>query len=57
MSILAQIIGTFVSLFDSKVYRDSIFGDDLWISRDITFLTIPCVSHASIFAIDLMCRL
>ena len=37
-----------------KVYSDSVFADNLWISRDITFLKIPCVSHNSIFAIDLM---
>jgi hypothetical protein len=41
---------------DFKVYRDSIFADNLWISSDTAFLTIPCVSHDSIFAIDLMCR-
>jgi hypothetical protein len=40
---------------DFKVYSDSVFADDLWISSDITFLTIPCVSLDSIFAIDLMC--
>jgi hypothetical protein len=41
---------------DFKVYNHSFFADDLWISSDIAFLTIPCVSHDSIFAIDLMCR-
>jgi hypothetical protein len=41
---------------DFKVYSDSIFADDLWISSDIAFFTIPCVSHDSIFAIDLMRR-
>jgi len=40
---------------DFKVYRDSVFYDDLWISTDIPFLTSPCVSHDSIFAIDLIC--
>jgi len=39
---------------DFKVYSDSVFADDLWISSDITFLTIPCVSLDSIFAINLM---
>jgi hypothetical protein len=41
---------------DSKVYKESVFADDWWISRDIVLLTIPYVSHDSIFAIDLMCR-
>jgi len=36
--------------------QDSVFAYDLWISIDIAFLTIPCVNHASIFPIDLMCR-
>jgi len=40
---------------DFKVYMDSIFDDDLWISTDIAFLTSPCVNHDSIVAIDLMC--
>jgi len=44
-----------VFIDDFKVYSDSIFAEDLWISRDITFLTIPCTSHCYIFAIDLMC--
>jgi len=39
-----------------KVYGYSVFVADLWISRDIAFLTIPCVGHDSIFSIDLMCR-
>jgi len=39
-----------------KVYIDSVFADDLWISSDIVFFTISCVSHDSIFAIDLMRR-
>jgi len=33
---------------DFKVYDDSVFADDIWISRDIMFLTIPCVGHDSI---------
>ena len=37
-----------------KVYSDSVFATDLSISRDITFFTIPCINHDSIFAIDLM---
>jgi len=45
-----------VFIDDFKVYSDSVFTDDLWISRDISFLTIPSVSHDSIFAIDLMPR-
>jgi len=43
-----------VFIDDFKVYTDSVFADDLWISTNITFLTIPCVGHDSIFAIDLM---
>jgi hypothetical protein len=34
----------------------TVFTADLWISRDIAFLTIPCIGHDSIFAIDWMCR-
>ena len=34
---------------DFEVYSDSVFSDDLWFSTDIEFLTIPCVSHDSIF--------
>jgi len=45
-----------VSIDDFKVYSDSVFVDDLWITSDIAFLTIPCVNHDSIFAIDFMCR-
>jgi hypothetical protein len=30
---------------DYEVYSDCIFTIDLWISKDITFLTIPCVGH------------
>jgi hypothetical protein len=41
---------------DFKVYSESVFADDLWISRDIAFLPIPCVSHDSSFAIDLIRR-
>jgi len=37
-----------------KVYSYSFFVSDLRISRDIAFLTIPCVSHRSIFPIDLI---
>jgi hypothetical protein len=39
---------------DFKAYSDPLFADDLWISRQIAFLTIPCFSHESIFAVDLM---
>ena len=45
-----------VFIDDFKVYMDFIFADDLWISNDIAFLTIPCVNHDSSFAIDLMRR-
>ena len=41
---------------DFKVYSDSVFTYDLWSTSDIAFLTIPCVSHDSIFAIDFMRR-
>ena len=41
---------------DYKVYNDFVFGDDLWIKSDTAFLTIQCVSHDFIFAIDLMHR-
>jgi len=41
---------------DLTVYNDSIFTNDLWICTDIAFFIIPCVSHDSIFAINLMCR-
>jgi hypothetical protein len=37
-----------------KVYGYSVLAADLWISRDIALLTIPCVGHDSIFSIDLM---
>jgi hypothetical protein len=46
-----------VFIDDFKVYSDSVFADDLWISRDMAFLTIPCVSHDAILAINLMRRL
>ena len=45
-----------VFIDDFKVYGYSVFAADLWISLDIAFLTIPCVGHDSIFAIDLMRR-
>jgi hypothetical protein len=45
-----------VFIDDVKVYNYRIFAGDLWISCDIAFLTIPCVSHDSIFAIDWMLR-
>jgi len=38
---------------DLKVYSDSVFDDDLCISSGIVCLTIPCVTHESIFAIGL----
>jgi len=41
---------------DFKAYSYSVLAADLWISRDIAFLTIPCVDHDSIFSIDLMRR-
>jgi len=41
---------------DYEVYSDFVFAVDLWISKDITFLTIPCVNLGFIFAIDLMRR-
>jgi hypothetical protein len=44
-----------VFIEDFKVYSYSILAGDLWIGRDIAFLTIPCVGHHSIFAINLMC--
>jgi len=37
-----------------KVYSYFVFASDLWIPRDIAFVTIPLVSHDSIFAINLM---
>ena len=43
-----------VFIYDFKVYSDSCFAGDLWISCDIAFLTIPCANHDSSFAIDLM---
>jgi len=41
---------------DLKVYSDSVFDDDLCISSGIVCLTIPCVTHESIFAIGFMRR-
>jgi hypothetical protein len=41
---------------DLIVYSDSGFANDLWICTDLAFLTIPCVSHDSIFAMDFMRR-
>jgi len=41
---------------DFKAYCYSVLAADLWISRDIAFLTIPSVGHDSIFSIDLMHR-
>jgi hypothetical protein len=38
-----------VFINDFKVYSVSVFTDDLWIRRKIAFLTIPFVSHESIF--------
>jgi len=46
-----------VFMDDFKVYSDSVFAIDLWISRDIAFLTIPYISFDSIFALYLMCPL
>jgi len=43
-----------VFIDDFKVYCFSVLAGDLWISRDLAFLTIPCISHDSIFSIDLM---
>jgi hypothetical protein len=45
-----------VFIDDFKVYGYSVLAVDLWISRDIAFLTIPSVGHDSIFSIDLMHR-
>jgi hypothetical protein len=47
-----------VTQYSLKISRSTVtvFAADLWISRDIAFLTIPCISHGSIFAIDLMRR-
>jgi hypothetical protein len=44
------------SLMIIKVYSCSVFAGDLWISCDIAFLTIPCISHDFLFAIDSMRR-
>jgi hypothetical protein len=43
-----------VFIDDFKVYSYSFFANDLRISHDIAFLTIPCASHNSSFAINLM---
>jgi hypothetical protein len=40
-----------------KLYSDSVFAVNLWISSDIAFLTIPCVGLDSSFDIDLMRQL
>jgi hypothetical protein len=40
-----------------KVYSDSVFVDDLWITSDIAFLTIPCVNNDYVFSIDFMRQL
>jgi hypothetical protein len=48
---------SFHSVFiDDFDYSGSVFIEDLGISNDILFLTIPCVSLGSSFAIDLMRR-
>jgi len=46
-----------VFIYDFRVYNYSVFAGVLWISRDIKFLTFPCGSHDSFFAIDLMLQL
>jgi hypothetical protein len=33
-----------VFIDDFKVYNNYVFTGDLWIRRDIMFLTIPCIS-------------
>jgi hypothetical protein len=43
-----------VFIGDFKFNTGSVFADNLWISNDIAFLTIPCVSQDSIFSIDLI---
>jgi hypothetical protein len=45
-----------VFINDFKVYSVSVFTNDLWIRRQIPFLTIPFVGRESIFGIDLLCR-
>jgi hypothetical protein len=45
-----------VFIDDFKVYSYCVFADALWITIDIAFFTIPCLSHNSIFAIVLMRR-
>jgi len=44
----------FINYF--KVYSYSVLAGDLWISRDIVFLTMPCGGHDNIFACDWMRR-
>ena len=41
---------------DFSFHNDSVFADDFWINIGRMCLTIPCVSHEPIFAIDLMRR-
>ena len=41
---------------DFSFHSDSVFGDDFLMSIRRLCFTIPCVSHGSIFAIDLMPR-
>jgi len=40
--------------YDFSFCSDSVFADDLWINIGRVCLTIPCISHKSIFGIDLM---
>ena len=57
LTLLIAYVGcplVFIDVF--KVSEDDVFADDWWICRDITFLTIPCINHDSIFAIDFMCH-
>jgi len=49
-----------VTQYSLMIWRSTVtifFADNLWISCDIMFLTIACVSHNSIFTIYLMLRL
>jgi len=46
-----------VFIDDFKFKKDFIFANDLWINCDIMLFTIPCVSHESIFAFNLMRQL
>ena len=43
-----------VTQYSLTISRSTVLAGDLWISRDLAFLTIPCISHDSIFAIDLL---